>query len=110
MPFTDLVDAAKSVVKALFIREKYMGLSLQSFCKTTARFLQDLSEKPLAPRMYEEIPETPVAADAPVHPPFTDRHPYEKCDPESMPGDLGFGLKMVNGVIHVYTKQDVKDK
>lgn len=39
-----------------------MGLSLQSFCKTTARFLQDLSEKPFAPRMYEEIPETPVAA------------------------------------------------
>lgn len=62
VPFTDLLDAAKSVVKALFIREKYMGLSLQSFCKTTSRFLQDLSEKPLTPRMYEEIPETPVAA------------------------------------------------
>ncbi|KAG8132235.1 hypothetical protein E2320_010105, partial [Naja naja] len=86
VPFTDLLDAAKSVVKALFIREKYMGLSLQSFCKTTARFLQDLSEKPLALRMYEEIPETPVAA------------------------DLGFGLRMVNGVVHVYTKQDITDK
>uniref|UniRef100_A0A8C6VNQ5 AMP deaminase n=1 Tax=Naja naja TaxID=35670 RepID=A0A8C6VNQ5_NAJNA len=104
VPFTDLLDAAKSVVKALFIREKYMGLSLQSFCKTTARFLQDLSEKPLALRMYEEIPETPVAADAPVHPPFANQHPYEKCDPQSMPGDLGFGLRMVNGVVHVYTK------
>lgn len=110
VPFTDLLDAAKSVVKALFIREKYMGLSLQSFCKTTARFLQDLSEKPLALRMYEEIPETPMAADVPVHPPFTNQHPYEKCDPESMPGDLGFGLRMVNGVVHVYTKQDVTDK
>ncbi|XP_060087582.1 AMP deaminase 2 isoform X1 [Heteronotia binoei] len=110
VPFTDLLDAAKSVVKALFIREKYMGFSLQSFCKSTARFLQNLSEKPLAPRMYEEIPETPVAADAPVHPPFADQHPYEKCDPELMPGDLGFGLKMVNGVVHVYTKQDITDK
>ncbi|XP_034270668.1 AMP deaminase 2 isoform X4 [Pantherophis guttatus] len=127
VPFTDLLDAAKSVVKALFIREKYMGFSLQSFCKTTARFLQDLSEKPLAPRMYEEIPETPVAADimescqvsdgrrcpiydAPVHPPFAHQHPYEKCDPQSMPGDLGFGLRMVNGVVHVYTKQDITDK
>ncbi|XP_053102706.1 AMP deaminase 2 isoform X3 [Hemicordylus capensis] len=110
VPFTDLLDAAKSVVKALFIREKYMGLSLQSYCKTTARFLQDLSEKPLAPRMYEEIPETPVAADAPVHPPFAIRHPYEKCEPESMPGDLGFGLKMVGGVVHVYTKRDITDK
>ncbi|NXT25976.1 AMPD2 deaminase, partial [Syrrhaptes paradoxus] len=54
VPFTDLLDAAKSVVKALFLREKYMGLSLQSFCKTTARFLQELSEKPLETRTYEE--------------------------------------------------------
>ncbi|NXC41571.1 AMPD2 deaminase, partial [Penelope pileata] len=54
VPFTDLLDAAKSVVKALFLREKYMGLSLQSFCKTTARFLQELSEKPLETRSYEE--------------------------------------------------------
>ncbi|NXJ73067.1 AMPD2 deaminase, partial [Rostratula benghalensis] len=54
VPFTDLLDAAKSVVKALFLREKYMGLSLQSFCKTTTRYLQDLSEKPLETRGYEE--------------------------------------------------------
>ncbi|XP_068774582.1 AMP deaminase 2 isoform X1 [Struthio camelus] len=110
VPFTDLLDAAKSVVKALFLREKYMGLSLQSFCKTTARYLQELSEKPLETRGYEEVPETPVAADAPVHPPFTDQHPYEAWDPQAMPGDLGFGLKMVDGVVHVYTKQDVTDK
>nr|XP_025045019.1 AMP deaminase 2 [Pelodiscus sinensis] len=63
VPFTDLLDAAKSVVKALFIREKYMGLSLQSFCKTTGRFLQELSVKPLETRIYEEIPETLMAAD-----------------------------------------------
>lgn len=139
VPFTDLLDAAKSVVKALFLREKYMGLSLQSFCKTTARYLQELSEKPLETRGYEEVPETPVAAgehgtslrwgwgcwwgavqcvtvgsllaaDAPVHPPFAEQHPYEKCDPQTMPADLGFGLKMVDGVVHVYTKQDPTDK
>uniref|UniRef100_A0A8C2Y9S3 AMP deaminase n=1 Tax=Coturnix japonica TaxID=93934 RepID=A0A8C2Y9S3_COTJA len=110
VPFTDLLDAAKSVVKALFLREKYMGLSLQSFCKTTARFLQELSEKPLETRSYEEVPETPVAADAAVHPPFAEQHPYEKWDPQSMPADLGFGLKMVDGVVHVYTKQDLTDK
>ncbi|XP_064589069.1 AMP deaminase 2 isoform X2 [Zonotrichia leucophrys gambelii] len=110
VPFTDLLDAAKSVVKALFVREKYMGLSLQSFCKTTARYLQELSEKPLETRGYEEVPETPVAADAPVHPPFAEQHPYEKWDPKNMPADLGFGLKMVDGVVHVYTKQDITDK
>lgn len=62
VPFTDLVDAAKCVVKALFIREKYMALSMQSFCKTTARSLQELGEKPMELRVYEEIPETPVDA------------------------------------------------
>uniref|UniRef100_A0A672JGP7 AMP deaminase n=1 Tax=Salarias fasciatus TaxID=181472 RepID=A0A672JGP7_SALFA len=44
VPFTDLLDAAKCVVKALFIRQKYMGLSLQGFCRTTV--------------YEEEIPET----------------------------------------------------
>lgn len=59
VPFTDLLDAAKCVVKALFIRQKYMGLSLQSFCRTTARYLQELSERPLDLDIYEEeIPET----------------------------------------------------
>ncbi|NWU14576.1 AMPD2 deaminase, partial [Cephalopterus ornatus] len=54
VPFTDLLDAAKSVVKALFVREKYMGLSLQSFCKTTARYLHELSGKPPESRAYDE--------------------------------------------------------
>uniref|UniRef100_A0A7N6BFN0 AMP deaminase n=1 Tax=Anabas testudineus TaxID=64144 RepID=A0A7N6BFN0_ANATE len=63
VPFTDLLDAAKCVVKALFIRQKYMSLSLQSFCRTTTRYLQELSERPLDLDLYEEdIPETTVTA------------------------------------------------
>ena len=62
VPFIDLVDAAKCVVKALFIREKYISLSMQNFCKTTACSLQELGETPLDLRVYEEIPETPVDA------------------------------------------------
>ena len=63
VPFTDLLDAAKCVVKALFIRQKYMGLSLQSFCSTTSRYLQELSERPLNLDIYEEeIQETAAAA------------------------------------------------
>ena len=65
MPFIDLVDAAKCVVKALFIREKYISLSMQNFCKTTASSLQELGETPLDLRVYEEIPETPVDASNP---------------------------------------------
>uniref|UniRef100_A0AAX7SZ50 AMP deaminase n=1 Tax=Astatotilapia calliptera TaxID=8154 RepID=A0AAX7SZ50_ASTCA len=93
----NLLDAAKCVVKALFIRQKYMGLSLQSFCRTTARYLQELSERPLDLDIYEEeIPETTVTA---MHPPVSETHPYENVDPTSMPPDMGYGCKMVDGVI-----------
>ncbi|MED6280585.1 AMP deaminase 2 [Characodon lateralis] len=119
VPFTDLLDAAKCVVKALFIRQKYMGLSLQSFCRTTARYLQELSERPLYLDIYEdeeeeedfaETTETSITADATVHPSASDTHPYENQDPASMPPDVGYGCKMVNGVMHVYTSRDIMEK
>ncbi|XP_067095477.1 AMP deaminase 2 isoform X2 [Osmerus mordax] len=110
VPFTDLLDAAKCVVKALFIREKYIGLSMQSFCKTTARYLQEMSERPLDMGIYDEIHETSVTADATVHPPVSETHPYENQDPASMPHDMGYGCKMVNGVVHLYTKKNTMDK
>uniref|UniRef100_A0A3P9KQK4 AMP deaminase n=1 Tax=Oryzias latipes TaxID=8090 RepID=A0A3P9KQK4_ORYLA len=107
----DLLDAAKCVVKALFIRQKYMGLSLQAFCRTTVRCLQELSERPLDFDAYEEeIPETTVTANATVHPPVSKTHPYDNMNPASMPPDLGYGCKMVNGVMHVYTKRNFMEK
>ncbi|XP_031142549.1 AMP deaminase 2 isoform X2 [Sander lucioperca] len=111
VPFTDLLDAAKCVVKALFIRQKYMGLSLQSFCRTTARYLQELRERPLDLDNYEEeISETAVTADATMHPPVSKTHPYENQDPASMPHDMGYGYKMVDGVMHVYTTRNIMEK
>ncbi|KAJ8257999.1 hypothetical protein GJAV_G00192010 [Gymnothorax javanicus] len=110
VPFTDLQDAAQCVVRALFIREKYMALSMQSFSKTTADYLQQLGQKPLELHVYEDIPETPVPADAPVHPPVSDAHPYENLDPTNMPSDTGFGCKMVDGVIHVYSERNCMKK
>lgn len=63
VPFTDLLDAAKCVVKALFIREKYISLSVQSFCRTTERYLQEeLGDRPLDLNTYEEMPESSVSA------------------------------------------------
>uniref|UniRef100_H3DAX4 AMP deaminase n=1 Tax=Tetraodon nigroviridis TaxID=99883 RepID=H3DAX4_TETNG len=109
VPFTDLVDAAKCVVKALFIREKYINYSLQSFCKTTAHALQELGLKVLDMGVYD-VAETPVDADAPVHPPVSETHPYDNQDPRSMPGDTEYGCKMVGGVLHVYTKKTNMDK
>ncbi|KAF1390590.1 hypothetical protein PFLUV_G00059610 [Perca fluviatilis] len=114
VPFTDLLDAAKCVVKALFIRQKYMGLSLQSFCRTTARYLQELRERPLDLDNYEEeISETVTAetsGNATMHPPVSKTHPYENQDPASMPHDLGYSCKMVDGVMHVYTTRNVMEK
>ncbi|XP_063307979.1 AMP deaminase 2 isoform X2 [Pelobates fuscus] len=109
VPFTDLLDAAKSVVRALFIRQKYMNQSMQSFCRTTAQHLKELSERTPDSPLEEENDDTPVAENAPVHPPFSEHHPYKVCDPSKMPHDLGFGLKMVDGVVHVYTKRDITD-
>ncbi|KAL6111463.1 ampd2 [Pungitius sinensis] len=109
VPFTDLVDAAKCVVKALFIREKYIKRSMQSFCKTTAHALQELGMKPLDLTDYDDIAETPVDADAPVHPPVSKTHPYD-MDPKNMPGDTGYGCKMVGGLVHVYSKKTNMDK
>uniref|UniRef100_A0A8C7FFH3 AMP deaminase n=1 Tax=Oncorhynchus kisutch TaxID=8019 RepID=A0A8C7FFH3_ONCKI len=110
VPFTDLLDAAKCVVKALFIREKYIGLSMQSFCRTTASYLEELSDRPLDMGIYEEIPETSVTADQTVHPPVSTTHPYENQEPACMPPDIGYGCKMVNGVVHIYTNKDTMEK
>lgn len=62
VPFTDLLDAAKCVVKALFIREKYMALSMQGFCRTTARYLTELGDRSLDVSAFQEMPETSIAA------------------------------------------------
>lgn len=48
--------------------------------------------------------------DATVHPPASDKHPYENQDPASLPPDVGYGCKMVNGVMHVYTTRDIMEK
>uniref|UniRef100_A0A672PD64 AMP deaminase n=1 Tax=Sinocyclocheilus grahami TaxID=75366 RepID=A0A672PD64_SINGR len=104
VPFTDLLDAAKCVVKALFIREKYISLSMQSFCRTTARYLQEqLGGQPLDLNTFEEMPESSVSANATVHPPVSETHPYEVLDPANMPPGLSYTCKMVDGVVHVYT-------
>ncbi|XP_043932805.1 AMP deaminase 2 isoform X3 [Protopterus annectens] len=110
VPFTDLLDAAKCIVKALFIRQKYMAYSMQNFFNTTSRFLSELGDKPWETQFYDVTPESPIAPDVPVHPPVMTEHPYETCDPNTMPPGTGFSCKMVDGVVHVYTKQEVMDK
>ncbi|XP_051977589.1 AMP deaminase 2-like isoform X3 [Xyrauchen texanus] len=109
VPFTDLVDAAKCVVKALFIREKYIAFSLQTFCKTTARSLQELDHIPLDLNIYEDLHESPVDSEGGVHPPVSKTHPYELQNLKNLPCDTGYSCKMVDGVFHVYTKEKPMD-
>ncbi|XP_016390065.1 AMP deaminase 2-like [Sinocyclocheilus rhinocerous] len=110
VPFTDLVDAAKCVVKALFIREKYMAVSLQTFCKTTARSLQELGQRPPDIDALEDLHDSPVDSDMSVHPPVSETHPYEGQDMKNLPPDSGYSCRMVDGVIHVYTAQNPTDE
>ncbi|TRY86024.1 hypothetical protein DNTS_029359 [Danionella cerebrum] len=110
VPFSDLVDAAKCVVKALFLREKYMSGSLQSFCKTTARSLQELSQTPPHLQSQGDSEESPVDSDASVHPPVSKTHPYAGENLSNLPMDAGYGCKMVEGLVHVYTSKKNKNK
>ncbi|XP_043572442.1 AMP deaminase 2-like isoform X4 [Chiloscyllium plagiosum] len=110
VPFTDLLDAAKCVVKSLFVREKYMALSLQSFGKTTKRFLEQLGDRQCQANMHDETLEAPISPDTTIHSPFAEEHPYENCDPSIMPEDTGFGCKMIDGVTHVYSESNIMDK
>lgn len=48
--------------------------------------------------------------DATLHLPVSETHPYENQDPASMPADTGYGCKMVDGVMHVYTTRSVMEK
>ncbi|KAK7136551.1 hypothetical protein R3I93_016777 [Phoxinus phoxinus] len=106
VPFTDLVDAAKCVVKALFIREKYIALSLQSFCKTTTRSLQELNPRPLDVSAAEDLRGSPVDSDMRVHMPVSETHPYDGRHMTSLPPDAGYTCAMLDGVVHVYTAQN----
>ncbi|TNN00123.1 hypothetical protein fugu_011369 [Takifugu bimaculatus] len=91
-------QAAKSLLGALFIREKYSRLAYHNFPRTTARFLRNSEDEPW--REEDEI--------RPDIWPF----PHEGEDPYSMEGvpeDLNYQLKMKDGIIHVYkTTEDLK--
>ena len=44
VPFHELTQASQLLCEALFIRAKYMALSLQSFCPTTARCIEKAND------------------------------------------------------------------
>ena len=51
----DLQEASSALLKALMIREKYMAMAVQTFPRTTARFLQTMDNKQNLP-VLSEVP------------------------------------------------------
>ncbi|XP_018518599.1 AMP deaminase 3 isoform X1 [Lates calcarifer] len=87
----DYEQAAKSLFKALLIREKYSKLAYHRFCRTTAQFLRSAENM----RWSEEDEVLPDMCPC----------PSEREDPYSMeniPENLNYVLKMKDGIVNVY--------
>jgi len=54
VPIHELMQASKLLCEALFIRSKYMALSLQHFCPTTARCIQNANDDYCLEEYFEE--------------------------------------------------------
>ncbi|KAK6472609.1 AMP deaminase 3-like isoform X1 [Huso huso] len=89
----DYEVAAKTLLKALFIREKYAKLAYHRFPRTTAKFLRGAENKKWNVE-DEVLPE--------FHP-----RPRDGADPYNMdaPENLNYQLKMNDGIIYVYDNE-----
>ncbi|XP_027012125.2 AMP deaminase 2-like isoform X3 [Tachysurus fulvidraco] len=104
VPFSDLVESAVCIIKALFIRQKYMCVSAQDFCSTTARLLQQLSVTHTHTAEHCNFTEdTAESRDAQMPPPVSETHPYEGQDCSTLPPDLGYSCSMEHGIVHICT-------
>ncbi|XP_047130128.1 AMP deaminase 2 isoform X1 [Hydra vulgaris] len=107
VPIDELNQAGELLCEALFIRAKYMALSLQSFNPITARSLQTVNEKYSLKDFYDQVAEENI--DSPrsmcvlqenenLTPCGSIWKPYI-CD---VPGDSGYQFELINGVFRVY--------
>uniref|UniRef100_A0A673CFK0 AMP deaminase n=1 Tax=Sphaeramia orbicularis TaxID=375764 RepID=A0A673CFK0_9TELE len=87
----DYEQAAKSLFKALLIREKYSKLAYHRFCRTTAQFLQKNNS------LYITI--TPLWPSDICPCPTDGEDPYRM---ENIPENLNYELRMKDGIVHVY--------
>ncbi|XP_027708446.1 AMP deaminase 3 isoform X2 [Vombatus ursinus] len=92
----DYEQAAKSLAKALMIREKYSRLAYHRFPRTTAQYL--------CPQRAEKWgPGDEVFPD--FHPP-PEPHENPYCL-DSMPPNLGYVLRMQGGILFVYDNEEM---
>ncbi|XP_054465521.1 AMP deaminase 3 [Anoplopoma fimbria] len=87
----DYEQAAKSLFKALIIREKYSKLAYHRFCRTTAQFLRSAENM----RWSEEEEVLPDMGPCPTD----GEDPYSI---QNIPENLNYELKMKDGIVYVY--------
>ncbi|KAM4795073.1 AMP deaminase 1 [Rhinophrynus dorsalis] len=95
----DFELAGKGMYRALAIREKYMRHSFQRFPRTVAQYLREIEGG-----VWKEGDE--------IYPDFTPL-PQKDEDPfrtDNLPADLGYQMKMKNGVVYVYQNKDALSK
>uniref|UniRef100_A0A8C1ZXR9 AMP deaminase n=1 Tax=Cyprinus carpio TaxID=7962 RepID=A0A8C1ZXR9_CYPCA len=93
--FEDYEQAAKTLLTALFIREKYSRLAYHRFPRTTAKFLRSANNE-IWSEEEEVLPDMCPA-------PREGEDPYSM---EDLPQNLNYSLKMKDGIIYVYDNED----
>uniref|UniRef100_A0A8C1CUX8 AMP deaminase n=1 Tax=Cyprinus carpio carpio TaxID=630221 RepID=A0A8C1CUX8_CYPCA len=91
----DYEQAAKTLLTALFIREKYSRLAYHRFPRTTAKFLRSANNE-IWSEEEEVLPDMCPA-------PREGEDPYSM---EDLPQNLNYSLKMKDGIIYVYDNED----
>lgn len=93
----ELQQAAKLLIEALFVRAKYMALSLQNFCPTTARKLKTVHSD------YDVDVHFPMKRNSSMEEydtcfqSFAVQSPYDI----EVPGDCGYLFDMIDGVVQI---------
>ncbi|XP_075223541.1 AMP deaminase isoform X2 [Lycorma delicatula] len=105
----DLQQASRLLIEAIHIRERYIGMSLQSFPSITTRFLSSTPHKhnffEHEDRKTIEGCHSPLPYNHPVHAPANEGDPW-KCD---NPPPKGYLIKSKKGVFEVFKDQESLD-
>lgn len=91
----DYEQAARSLYKALLIREKYSKLAYHRFCRTTSQFLRVAENL----RWNEEDEVIPDVCPCPAQ----GEDPYSMAN---IPENLNYELKMKDGIMQVYDNDE----
>ncbi|KAG8037115.1 hypothetical protein G9C98_004437 [Cotesia typhae] len=117
VPLEDLQRASQMLVQALYIREKYMINSNQTFPSITSRFLRNVDKKPLnSAELFQHEDRMAIAVplelalfltivailDHPVHAPASRGDPWD-CE---FPPAKNYKISPVNGVFNVFANEE----